>query len=77
VADSKLLAKGQVMEVKYPDEQKWHDASIIYLNPVANAAAGSQRVRLELKNEAWIRSGLQIDVRFKLPTGVAGAQPGK
>jgi RND family efflux transporter MFP subunit len=63
VADAKTLKKGQIMEVKYTDETVWEKAPIIYLNPMASAASGTQRVRLELANPRQLRSGLQIEVR--------------
>lgn len=73
--DPKAPKTETIMEARYLDEAQWADAPVIYINPVANAAAGTQRVRLELLNPRKLRSGLQVEVRLKGQKGVAGALP--
>jgi RND family efflux transporter MFP subunit len=65
----------QKIEVRYPGDNAWLTGDLIYFNPVANAAAGSQRIRLELANPTNMRSGLQVEV--KLGEKVATAAPAR
>lgn len=73
----------QKMDVRYSGEDKWHSADLIFLNPVANAAAGTQRVRLQMDNPNHLRSGLQVEVAPADPKhehdgkGVAVAVPAR
>jgi len=62
VAAAKTLKLNQKMDVRYSDETKWRPAEISFFNPVANAAAGTQRIRLSLDNPENMRSGLQVEV---------------
>jgi RND family efflux transporter MFP subunit len=76
------LKLNQIMDVRYKGmgDSKWADAKIIYFNPVANAAAGMQRVRLQMENPNGLRSGLQVEVAPQDAThekGVAVVQPGR
>ena len=75
VAMVKGLQLKQKVEVRYTDENEWHAGELIYFNPVANAAAGTQRIRLQLDNPNHVRSGLQVEVR--LGDKVALAQPAR
>jgi RND family efflux transporter MFP subunit len=81
-AAAKLQLK-QKMDVRYQGEAKWHSAEIIYFNPVASAAAGTQRIRMQLDNPNHLRSGLQVEVAASDPKhehddkGVAVAEPGR
>jgi hypothetical protein len=80
VQDAKNLKLKQKLDVRYADETKWHEAEIIFFNPVANAAAGTQRVRLQMNNSEQFRSGLQVDVALSDPShqkDVAAAVPAR
>jgi RND family efflux transporter MFP subunit len=69
------LAIKQKVDVRYATDQPWLSAELIYFNPVANAAAGTQRIRLQLDNPTNLRSGLQVEV--KLGEKVAVAEPAR
>lgn len=75
VSAAKSLALHQTIDVRYAEENQWHPAELIYFNPVANAAAGTQRIRLQLENPSNMRSGLQVEV--KIGEKVAVAQPAR
>jgi len=82
VSNSAGLKAKQKMDVRYLDESKWREAEISFLNPVANAAAGTQRIRLSLDNPENMRSGLQVEVTPFDPAhdrkkDVAVAQPAR
>lgn len=62
IASAKNLKLNQKLDVKYTDETKWREAELIFFNPVANAAAATQRVRLRMDNPENFRSGYQVDV---------------
>jgi RND family efflux transporter MFP subunit len=64
---------GQPMQVRYLDEpNKWHDAKVVFFDPVADASVGRQLVRLEMPNTDHRRSGQEIAV--KLPQNLAAAK---
>lgn len=66
------LSLGQVLEVRYPDEQTWRKARVSFISPVADAASGTQLVKLDLDNPHPARAaGLAVLVR--LPEEVAQA----
>ncbi|HWE03200.1 MAG TPA: efflux RND transporter periplasmic adaptor subunit [Tepidisphaeraceae bacterium] len=69
------LALKQKIDVRYAGDQPWLSGELIYFNPVANAAAGTQRIRLQLDNPNHMRSGLQVEV--KLGEKVAVAHPAR
>ena len=75
VSQAKGLSLHNKLEVRYSGEKEWHAAELIYFNPVANAAAGTQRIRLQLDNPDHVRSGLQVEV--KLGENVAVAAPAR
>ena len=77
---AKELEIGQPMDVRYFSDTKWQATKIIYFNPVSNAAAGMQRVRLQMENPNHLRAGLQVEVAPHDPAhdkGVAVVQPGR
>lgn len=65
---AKSLNTGQKLQVHYADEHtdKWVDAAIVFLNPVANAttATSSQSVRLQLDNAQDMRAGMHVTVKL-------------
>jgi hypothetical protein len=69
---SSKLKVGQQLEVRYPDQQQWAAAKVIYKAPVADAASDTQKMRLELANPNMTDTGLQVLVR--LPANVGPAQ---
>jgi multidrug efflux pump subunit AcrA (membrane-fusion protein) len=83
VGAAKDLKVKQKMDVRYAGEDKWQMAEINFLNPVANAAAGTQRIRLQMDNPNHLRSGLQVEVGPSDPKhehdakGVAVAAPAR
>jgi RND family efflux transporter MFP subunit len=71
-AQSSKLKVGQQLEVRYPSEDKWQPAKVIYKSPVADPSSDTQKMRLELPNPSMTDTGLQVVVR--LPAGVGPAQ---
>ena len=69
VNQSQKLKLGQTMDVKYENDSQWQQAKLIYRSPVAEAAAGMQKLRLELKNPSNTDAGLKMEV--KLPPEIA------
>lgn len=65
------LRLGQSLEVKYPEDQEWQQAKIIFIDPVADARSDTQTIKLELPNPQNKATGLPIQV--KLPPDVAAA----
>jgi RND family efflux transporter MFP subunit len=59
----------QALKVRLESDKDWRDAKITYFAPEADAASGTQKVRLELPNPTGQWSGLHADV--KLPDNVA------
>lgn len=47
---SQNLRLGNELQVRYPDQQKWQPAKIIFLKPMIDAESDTQLVRLELPN---------------------------
>lgn len=68
------LRVGQELEVRYPGEQAWRMAQVVFISPVADAASDRQFVRLELPNPDLRATGLPIEV--KLPANLIEARPG-
>jgi RND family efflux transporter MFP subunit len=65
VAEAARLQLKQAMDVRYldlPSDNKWHEAQIIFFNPVSDARASTQLVRLQLENPNHLRSGVQMEV---------------
>jgi multidrug resistance efflux pump len=58
------LSLGQSLEVRYPDEDRWQAAKIIYIAPVADATSDTQAVKLELPNPQNKATGLPIQVKL-------------
>jgi hypothetical protein len=46
------------------DPNTWLTAKVIYLDPQVDAASDTETVRLELNNDANVRSGLALNVQF-------------
>lgn len=67
----KRLAAKQPLQVRYKDEDKWHEASIHFIRPEADPQSNFEHVQLEMANTEGRRSGLQVLV--KLPDNVAAA----
>jgi multidrug efflux pump subunit AcrA (membrane-fusion protein) len=59
----------QHLDVRYGPNDPWRQGTIIYSNPVVDAASDTQVVRLELANPDQKPSGLHMTVR--LPANVA------
>jgi multidrug efflux pump subunit AcrA (membrane-fusion protein) len=59
----------QKLDVRYLQNDPWQQGTIIYFNPVVDAASDTQVVRLELANPDQRPSGLHMTVR--LPGDVA------
>ena len=74
-AQSSKVKVGQQLEIRYPNEEKWQLAKVIYKAPVADAASDTQKMRLELPNPAGTDTGLQVLVRLPANIGPAQAQP--
>ena len=75
-AQSLKLKKGQQLDVKYDGEQKWEPAKLIYRAPVADAASGMQKLRLEMTNPQNKDTGLQVQIKLPAELGAAPANPG-
>ena len=69
---AKVLAPGQLLQVKYQDDEKWMSAKIIFLTPYANPSSNTRKVRLEMVNEAKREAGLPVYI--KLPENVAAGK---
>lgn len=65
------LESAKSLRVRYPREQQWQDANILFVAPMVDAASDMRRVRLELPNPEGRPSGLQMIV--ELPQAVAEA----
>jgi RND family efflux transporter MFP subunit len=68
ISVSMKLKIEQELQVKYDFEDKPRKAKVIFLNPVADASAGVQMVRLELPNPEGKFAGMQVTV---YPPGAA------
>jgi RND family efflux transporter MFP subunit len=68
------LQLGQTLDVREESEQAWQKAKIIFFAPHADAASGTELVRLELPNPTGQKSGLHMQV--KLPEKIAAASAG-
>jgi multidrug efflux pump subunit AcrA (membrane-fusion protein) len=83
VAVAATMQLNQPMDVRYldlPSEAKWMPAKIVFFNPVADARAGTQHIRLELANSNHLRSGVQMEVAppdAKHEKAVAAAAPAR
>lgn len=65
------LKHGQELDVFYGVGAKPLKAKVFYMNPVADAGAGTQQVRLELPNPENRRAGMQVQVKLGQQPGVA------
>jgi RND family efflux transporter MFP subunit len=55
---------GQSMDVRYADAPDWMPTKVILRAPVADAAAGMQKLRLELPNPNLVDAGQQLVVKL-------------
>lgn len=65
---------GDIVQVRYDDEDQWRDAKVTFIDPVGNPSGGTGRLRFkaELPNPENLPAGLSVKVR--LPTGGRGAE---
>ena len=68
-AKAATLKLQQKLDVRYLQNDPWQQGTIIYFNPMVDAASDTQVVRLELANPDQRPSGLHMTVR--LPGDVA------
>jgi multidrug efflux pump subunit AcrA (membrane-fusion protein) len=68
------LAKGDLFMVKYPDEDKWREAKVKFIAPVADAGSNTQVIKLELPNPEGRNTGLPVQV--KLPSKIVPTATG-
>lgn len=68
------LKQGDEFEVRYPDEEQWRQAKVIFISPVADVGANTQLVKLELPNPENRSTGLPIHLKLpgKLTTAAVG-----
>jgi RND family efflux transporter MFP subunit len=69
VSQAAKLKMDQALQVRYPSEDKWMDAVVKFKSPYADAASGTQKIGLEMKNPELRDSGMEVQVR--LPADVA------
>jgi RND family efflux transporter MFP subunit len=74
-SQSMKLKVGQTLDVRYYGEEQWLPAKLILRAPVAEAAAGKQKLRLELKNPNNVDAGQQVQIKLPPELGVTGAAP--
>jgi len=67
------LKKDDVIQVRYPGEQQWREAKVVFIAPVAAQDVHTQQVKLELPNPENRDTGKQIQVM--LPAKIVGASP--
>jgi len=65
------LKPGDVLDVRYKENEPWQKATINFIAPEADARAGTQSIRLEMPNPEKRSTGVQIDV--KIPADAAMA----
>jgi multidrug efflux pump subunit AcrA (membrane-fusion protein) len=70
-----LLKVGQMLDVRLKGESDWKPAKIWYISPVADAAAGTQLVKLEMPNPENRATGLEVEVKLPDNVAQAGAAP--
>jgi RND family efflux transporter MFP subunit len=64
------LKQGDIASVAYQnDPNTWLKAKVIYLDPEVDAASDKETIRLELNNDANVRSGLWVSVRLPSDSG--------
>jgi RND family efflux transporter MFP subunit len=73
VAQAAKLKMDQALQVRYPNEDKWMDAAVKFKSPFADAASGTQKIGLEMKNPENRDSGMEVQVRLPADVGNAAA----
>ena len=58
------MKTGDTLDVRYPGDDAWQKATINFIDPVADARAGTQAIRMEMPNPQNRSTGLTIDVRI-------------
>ena len=69
IDQAQKLKIDQMMDVRYENDTKWQQGKLIFRSPVADSAAGQQKLRIELKNPNNMDAGLKMEV--KLPPEIA------
>jgi RND family efflux transporter MFP subunit len=73
VGQASKLKMDQVLQVRYPNEDKWMDAAVKFKSPMADAASGTQKIGLEMRNPENRDSGMEVQVRLPADAGNAAA----
>jgi len=73
VGQAAKLKMSQVLQVRYPSEDKWMDAAVKFKSPMADAASGTQKIGLEMRNPENRDSGMEVQVRLPADAGNAAA----
>jgi len=68
-----MLKIGQTLRVRYPDENTWYDATVIYRAPQADARSDTQALRLSMPNPDNRDSGMHVVVELPPDVAAAGA----
>lgn len=58
------LRLGQTVQVRYPGEQDWAEATVKFIAPVVDARSGTQVIKLSLPNPELRYAGLRVEVRL-------------
>ena len=57
------MSRGDTVQVRYAAGDGWLDATVTFIDPVANVAVGEQTIELELPNPDGLPAGLEVEVR--------------
>jgi len=68
------LKVGQPLRVRYRGETDWREAKVEFIDPQADARAGTTFFRLELANPEGRRAGLDVEVQVPPAAGQADAR---
>ena len=63
------LKLGDKLQVRYPTEDKWTEAAVDFKSPFADAASGTQKIGLSMKNPEGRDSGMEVQVRLPAEAG--------
>jgi len=74
VGQAARLKMDQVLQVRYPSEDKWMDAVVKFKSPMADAASGKQKIGLEMKNPEGRDSGMEVQVRLPADATASAAR---
>ena len=73
VGQAAKLKMDQTLQVRYPNEDKWIEAAVKFKSPMADAASGTQKIGLEMRNPENRDSGMEVQVRLPADAGNAAA----